>query len=78
VANVTSLLPKHFTPRPQNNVTPARNQTLNYPAYSMVTISLTVSQLLNVLCQFVPKTKQHSDIQICKCSTMPKSLNIYI
>jgi hypothetical protein len=78
VADFTSLLPNHFTPKPQNTAAPAKNQTLNYPAYSMVTIPLTESQLLNVLCQFTPKTKQHSDTQICKCSTLPKSLNIYI
>ena len=72
VANFTSLLPDHFTTETQNTVAPARNQTLNYPAYSMVTIPPTVSQLLNVLCQFIPKTKQqHSNTQLCKCSTLP-------
>jgi len=78
VANFTSLLPNHFTPRPLNTDAPARNETLNYPAYSIVTIPLTVSQFLHVLSQFIPKTKQNSDTQICKCSTLPKSLIFYI
>jgi len=80
VANFTSLLPNHFTPRPQNTVAPARNQTLNYPAYSSVTIPLAVSQFLNVLCQFILKTKQlwHSNLQMFHTAQVTDLLHLKI
>lgn len=80
VANVTSLLSKHFIPRPQNNFALARNQTLNYPAYSMVTIPLTVSQPLNVMPVHTKNktTFWHSNLQMFHTAQVTEHLHLGI